>query len=137
MSTINDVQFWVTLVLTGGGVFAVTFISFWMTLSSRITEAQAMSKANSEKLSSADLARASDRMSMDNVRQSLSRVEVDLTSRVSTLAALTESTAKALTAAENRLAKSIEDIAKSMDHLTSSVTHTLGELAANRMRDRN
>lgn len=128
----SDVFYWVVVTVVGGGVPLITFITFWMTLSSRITEAQTLATAAKEAADEIRQLAAAAIAKIDFVDRDLNTMKVDASSRLSALAANVDATSKSLIAAEYRIVESIKEISRSMDSLTSTVTRTLGELASKR-----
>jgi hypothetical protein len=45
----NDAMSWIAVLSAGGGVSVITFITFWMTFSARITAAEGQAKIADEK----------------------------------------------------------------------------------------
>lgn len=123
----NDTIVW-TLVGGGSAVPIIAFITFWMSLSSRITAADDAAKSAKEQAMSAQSAAALGAAKNEFLSKDLSRIEVDTASKIASLTATTEATARSLVAAETRLAKAVEDVASGMDRLSDTIIKTLADL---------
>lgn len=132
----NEVGTWVAVVGAGGGVSVITFITFWMTLSSRITEAQERAHRAEDAAKSSQGFAANAMLKAEQNAESLNLHRIESAAKISALQAVSETTARSLAQSETRLAKSIEDLGEKMDKLGESVIKTLGSLAAFQQRGR-
>lgn len=130
---------WTALLATGGGISIITFITFWMTLSSRITTADERSKAVEEhmrafqgQIREAQGPGLTAIAKCELLQRDFNDERVETAQRLSTLQTQTEVTTRALAQAETRLAKSIEDLGHKMDNLSEAILRTLGELVGKR-----
>lgn len=123
----NDTVVW-TLLGGGSAVPIIAFITFWMSLSSRITAADDGAKSAKEAALTAQSAAAIATAKNEFLSKDLSRIEVDTAGKIASLTATTEATARSLVAAETRLAKAVEDVANGMDRLSDTIIKTLAEL---------
>lgn len=119
---------WIAILGGGGGVGIIAFISFWMTLSSRITTSDNKAQTAEDRAKGADLLAATALAKYEIVNTELNAHKVQTAAKVATLEATMEATARSLIQAETRLVKSLEDMQKSMDHLSDTIIKTLGEL---------
>jgi hypothetical protein len=125
----NDTLLWFMAVAAGGGVPIITFITFWMTLSSRISEAQASANQadqrakNAETLSTAALAKT------ELVSASMNDYRADVLAKIASLDAITNANSRSLIEVERRLAKAIEDISDKMDNLQTTMLRAMSEFA--------
>lgn len=124
----NDALTWIAVLGAGGGGSIITFITFWMALSSRISDAEGRAKAAEERAKSADVLASAAIAKLEFVQREMHQDRVEIGERVAALDAITQANTKSLAQAETRLAKSIEDIGEKMDHLSDTIIKTLGEL---------
>lgn len=116
----NDPLTWAALIGTAGSIIA--FVTFWMTIGSRISTAEAKADA-ANALAGAVLAKFEMRVTQTEEHRAKTG------ERIAALEAVVEATSKSLVAAELRLAKSIEDMGEKIDHLGDTIIKTLAELA--------
>lgn len=116
----------------GAVTAVVTVISFWMTLSSRITKAQESAKAAENRATSAEIMANAAIAKCELLARDFNMEAKDTGSRLSAMDAVLQATTKSLTQAEGRLAKSIDDLGNKMDHLRETITQTLAEVIGRR-----
>ncbi len=128
----SDVAFWL---IGGGGSFVIAFITFWMMLSSRITNAENKAVQAAEDTKSASNMASVALAKIELLARDINEQRVETTSRISSLDAVTRSTSSTLVQAETRLAKSIEDIGRKLDNLGETVIRAIAELVHNKRRE--
>ena len=129
----NDTLIW-TIVGGGSAVPIIAFITFWMTLSSRITSAEDVAKSAKEGSAAAQSAAALANAKHEFIVKDLNRMEVEAAGKIASLTATTEATARSLVAAETRLAKAVEDVASGMDRLSDTIIRTLANLVKEKLQ---
>ena len=122
----NDTLTWALLIGAAGNVFG--FVSFWMALGKRISDAEARAEAAETQGSGAAHQATVAIAKLDMFTREIHSDRVDIVSKVTALEAVSRSTTTALAQAETRLAKSIEDVGAKLDHLNDTLIKTLSEL---------
>jgi hypothetical protein len=112
----QEVLTWGGLVLGGGAL--VTIITFWMTLGSRLTTAEV-------KAAAAETLAARLEQKHDAVLSALGDYRVAMEVKIAVIKTLAETNTSALTAAENRFAKALEDLRESFRQLTERMDRML------------
>lgn len=115
------------LTAAGGSVF--TFITFWMALGRQIESAKIHANGAEDAAKSAGTSAAMAMAKCELMNADLQRTKVELSTKLASLEAVSEATARSLAQAELRLAKSIDDLGEKMDHLSETIIGTLGSLA--------
>lgn len=112
----NDFLTWGALILAGGSIIAI--ITFWMNLGSRLTTAELKAQA------AETLAREAS-AKYEAISHEYANYRVGLEVKIAIVKTLAEANTTALTAAENRMAKAIEDVVDRLDGFNSRVDKLL------------
>ncbi len=123
----NETAIWL---VAGGGSGAIAFITFWMTMATRMTEARAVAEAAEARAKNAEHMASIATAELSIVRREINTDRVEMSSKLAGLEAVTRNTSQALAQAETRLAKSLEDMASKIDHLGDTLVRTLSEILA-------
>lgn len=126
----SDTFTWMAVMLAGGGGSMITFITFWMALSKRISDAEGQAKAAEDRAKTAELMSTSAVAKIDLLVREINESKVETISRISGLEATARTTTASLAQAETRLAKSIEDMGDKLDNLSATLIKTLSEMAS-------
>lgn len=126
----NETLTWVAILGAGGGGSIITFITFWMALSTRIANAESTARAADDRGRSAETLAATALAKNELLSRDVGHDRVEAASKLAALEAATRTTTASLAQAETRLAKSIEDMGEKIDHLSDTLIKTLGEMIA-------
>lgn len=107
---------WGAIIIAGGSIVAV--ITFWMNLGSRLTSAEVRSEA-------AQVVAAAAMSKCEMLNQAIGDYRVAMAKEIAIVKTLSEVNTSALTAAENRLAKAMEDVGDRLDHFNDRVDRLL------------
>jgi len=129
---LNEALTWTAVIAAGGGGSVITFITFWMALSKRISDAEAKAEVAEDRAESADKMAAVALAKHEMIVQDLNQDKVKTAERIAGLEAITRSTTASLAQAESRLAKSLEDVGDKIDHLSDTLIKTLSDLVASK-----
>ncbi len=121
---------WLAVVIAGGGGSIITFITFWMALSKRISDAEATAKGADDRAKGADTIASAAIAKNELMIRDVYQDRIELNSRIAGLEAITRTTTASLAQAETRLAKSIEDVGEKIDHLSDTLIKTLSDMVA-------
>ncbi len=128
----NDALTWTAIITAGGGGSIITFITFWMALSKRISDSEARAASAEDRAKNADQMAAVAIAKHEVMMRDLNQDRVDTNSRIAALEAITKSTTASLADAEKRLAKSLDDVGDKIDHLSDTLIKTLSDLVASK-----
>lgn len=118
---------WMQLLVGGGGLL-ITLITFWMTISSRLTAVEGLAKSSEDRAKSFEAVAANSILKVEMLATNVNRDRVETAAEIAALKAISEQTTRSLTSAEMRLAKSIEDIGEKIDKVSDTIIKTLGQL---------
>jgi len=115
---VNELAIWGAFGLSGAGGIAI--ISFWMTLSSRLTTAEL-------KAAMAERDAASAHTKYDGVIRDVSDYRVAVEVKIAIVKTLAEANTTSLTAAENRVARALEEVRDELSRFNERIDRAFAD----------